>query len=242
MPPVIAEAASADARSDVPALDGLRRAGRRGVRKLAEALMPTSLVVWRGKGAGSIGHGPRVALTFDDGPDAMTPEYLAVLSELGVRATFFLVGRQCARHPELVKQIAAEGHEVGAHGYTHRRFPSLGARELEEELWKTRNLLPASPGKKPLLRPPHGAISVRSLLTCARAGFTTVLWSHDSGDSRTERSEDVARAFEPGSPHAGDIVLMHEGQPWTIDALPRVVGGLKERGHALVSVGELLHG
>ena len=55
--------------------------------------MPTSLVVWRGNGAGSIGNGPRVALTFDDGPDAMTPEYLAVLSELGVRATFFLVGR-----------------------------------------------------------------------------------------------------------------------------------------------------
>jgi peptidoglycan/xylan/chitin deacetylase (PgdA/CDA1 family) len=172
----------------------------------------------------------------------MTPEYLSVLSDLGVRATFFLVGRQCARHPELVKRIAAEGHEVAAHGYTHRRFPSLGVRELEEELRKTQKLLPPTQGRKPLLRPPHGAVSISSLLTCARAGFTTVLWSHDSGDSRTERSEDVARAFEPGSPHAGDIVLMHEGQPWTIDALPRVVRRLKERGHALVSVGELLHG
>jgi peptidoglycan/xylan/chitin deacetylase (PgdA/CDA1 family) len=238
----IAEAAFGAVRRDIPALDGLRRAGRRGARRLVEAFMPSSLVVWRGKQGGNVAGGPGVALTFDDGPDAMTPEYLSVLSELGVRATFFLVGRQCARHPELVKQIVADGHEVGAHGYTHRRFTSLGARELEDELWKTQKLLPPNDGRKRLLRPPHGAVSVSSLLTCARAGFTTVLWSHDSGDSRTERSEEVTRAFEPGSPHAGDIVLMHEGQPWTIDALPGVVGRLKETGHALVSVGELLHG
>ena len=228
-------------RRDVLALDGLRRAGKVGARRLAEALLPASMVVWRGKGGGDVSSRPGVALTFDDGPDAMTPEYLSVLSELGVRATFFLVGRQCARHPELVKRIASEGHEVGAHGYTHRRFPTLDAHELEEELRKTRSLLPSTGGRKILLRPPHGALSLCSVVTCARAGFTTVLWSHDSGDSRTKRSEDVVRAFEPGNPHAGDIVLMHEGQRWTIDALPRVVGRLKEAGHALVPVGELLH-
>ena len=228
-------------RLEAPTLGGLRRAGKRGVRRLAEALVPASMLVFRGKRRASVDR-PGVALTFDDGPDSMTPEYLSVLSSLGVRATFFLVGRQCARHPELVRRIADEGHEVGVHGYTHRRFTSLRARELAEELEKTQQLLPPTSGRRPLLRPPHGAVSVASMMTCARAGFTTVLWSHDSGDARTERSDDVVRAFEPGNPQPGDIVLMHEGQPWTIDALPRVVRRLKETGHALVSVGDLLHG
>ncbi len=221
----------------------LERAARTNARKLAETLMPSSMVVWRGPAEhASPPNSGRVALTFDDGPDAMTPEYLSVLSELGVRATFFVIGAQCKKQPELVAQIATAGHELGAHGYTHRRFPSLRPQELETELRDTQRLLPPSSRAKPLVRPPHGAVSVSSMFTCARAGFTTVMWSHDSNDCRTESSSDVLLSFERQDIRQGEIVLMHEGQRWTVEALPGVVGRLREAGHALVTVGELLDG
>ncbi|HEX4339238.1 MAG TPA: polysaccharide deacetylase family protein [Polyangiaceae bacterium] len=226
-----------------PRVQQLGHVARANIRKLAESVMPTSMVVWRGRtsGAGDVQAG-KVALTFDDGPDAMTPEYLAILSELGVRATFFVIGAQCEKKPDMVSRIADAGHELGAHGFTHRRFPSLRPRELETELRDTQKLLPKSVTPKPLVRPPHGSVSVSSMLTCTRAGFTTVLWSRDSNDCRTEATADVVRSFDEQHVRQGEIVLMHEGQRWTVDSLPEVVGRIREAGHALVTVGELLDG
>ena len=183
-----------------------------------------------------------LALTFDDGPSELTQAYLEVLESFGARATFFVVGELCAAHPELVSAIAAGGHELSAHGYTHRRFPSLSRNELRQELTGTVSLLPRRSGRhRPFVRPPHGAMSLSSILTCANAGFTTVLWSHDSGDWCTTSADEVCAAFDDeGALDPGAIVLLHEGQPWTLRALPRVLGKLKEAGHDLVTVGELL--
>ena len=240
MAPSLSEA-SAGLRCSPP-VQRIERVARAGVRKLAEALMPPSMIVWRGPSSTGGSTTGRVALTFDDGPDEMTPEYLSVLAGLEVRATFFVIGAQCEKRPGLVTRIADAGHEIGAHGYTHRKFPNLGSRELESELRNTQRLLPSAPSGKPLVRPPHGAVSISSVLTCARAGFTTVLWSRDSNDCRTERTSEVVQSFEKLDIRQGDIVLMHEGQRWTVDALPRVVEKLREAGHALVTVGELLDG
>jgi peptidoglycan/xylan/chitin deacetylase (PgdA/CDA1 family) len=226
----------------------LRAAGRRGARRLARAVMPESLVAWQGRVARTTAGGREpqgrrpLALTFDDGPSELTRAYLEVLESFGARATFFVVGELCAAHPELVSAIAAGGHELSAHGYTHRRFPSLSRSELRKELTGTVTLLPRSSGRRrPLVRPPHGAISLSSILTCANAGFTTVLWSHDSGDWCTTSEDDVCAAFDDERAlEPGAIVLLHEGQPWTLRALPRVLGKLREAGHDLVTVGELL--
>jgi peptidoglycan/xylan/chitin deacetylase (PgdA/CDA1 family) len=219
-------------------------ASRRGVKSLAQAVLPQSIVTWKGRAARMTTRGQDrrpIALTFDDGPNELTRAYLEVLGCLGVRATFFVVGEACAAHPELVSAIAAGGHELGGHGYTHRRFTNLGPRELQRELTRTAALLPRPSGKRPLVRPPHGAFSLSSILTCALAGFTTVLWSHDSGDWCTRNVDNVCAAFEDGGPiQAGAIVLLHEGQPWTLQALPTVLGKLSEAGHDLVTVGELL--
>jgi peptidoglycan/xylan/chitin deacetylase (PgdA/CDA1 family) len=83
-------------------------------------------------------------------------------------------------------------------------------------------------------------VSLGSLVTCARAGFTTVLWSLDSGDWRTKRAEDVVQAVVGHDVEPGAIVLFHEGQPWTLEALGTIVARLKDAGHELVTVGELL--
>ena len=81
---------------------------------------------------------------------------------------------------------------------------------------------------------------MRSLLTCTRGGYTTVLWSLNSGDWRNLEAREVERPFTADSAAAGDIVLLHEGQSWTMNALPTIVGSLRKAGHELVTVGELL--
>ena len=220
----------------------LRTRGRRGVRALAEGVLPASVIVWRGPSAPSkaAAAGSRVALTFDDGPTALTRDYLAVLARFGARATFFVVGELCARNPELVLAIRRAGHELAGHGYTHRRFPELSLRALGAELEQTRRLLPTEGNQRPLVRPPHGAVSVASTIRTASAGFTTVLWSYDSGDWATEEAEAVRARFQQQRVAPGDIVLFHEGQTWTLDALPEILDTLQRAGHELVTAGELL--
>src|SRR5882672_1570752 len=98
------------------------------VRTVAHAL-PSNLLVIRGL-QGTRESRKRVALTFDDGPDEMTPRYLRTLDQLHVRATFFLLGMHAEKRPELVRSIVAAGHEVASHGYSHRAFPSLDGNAL----------------------------------------------------------------------------------------------------------------
>jgi peptidoglycan/xylan/chitin deacetylase (PgdA/CDA1 family) len=209
--------------------------GRSVAKAVSRAVLPSSVFVWRGSIDDS-----RVALTFDDGPTQLTEAYLSVLEEAGARATFFVLGEQCSRYPGIVADIARRGHEVANHGYSHVTFPRLErAGLLEAELERTAKFLPAA-GRRRMVRPPHGEVSLSSLVACAQAGFTTVLWSHDSDDCRTESADDVVRGVIGADTRGGSIVLLHEGQTWTLDALPRILHGLKEAGHELVTVGELL--
>jgi peptidoglycan/xylan/chitin deacetylase (PgdA/CDA1 family) len=210
--------------------------GRRLVKAIAEAALPPSVVVWRGSGLVR-----RVALTFDDGPSDLTRAYLDVLESAGARATFFVVGELCAKNPVMVGEISQRGHELAGHGYSHRRFPSLCKLGLlRDELYGTARLLPADPRARSMVRPPHGAVSPASLAACAGAGFTTVLWSRDSGDCRTtQASEVVARTLRAGI-EPGMIVLFHDGQSWTLEALRTVVTRIAGAGHEMVTVSELL--
>jgi peptidoglycan/xylan/chitin deacetylase (PgdA/CDA1 family) len=121
-------------------------------------------------------------------------------------------------------------------------FPSLDALALKSELERTGALLSVPPGGRKLVRPPRGATSPLSLLRCARAGYVTVLWSVDSDDCRTDRAEDVVAALSPDAVTPGDIVLLHEGQTWTLDALPPVLERLRGAGFELVTVSEMAAG
>ena len=230
--------------------------GRRTAKVVAEQLLPESLVVFRGPegkrrplhALQTVLNGERmrhaepgrVALTFDDGPTPLTPRYLEVLEEFRVRATFFVVGELCAARPDWVTAIGDRGHELWGHGYTHRRFTSLSRAELTSELARTSALLPTSTATRRLVRPPYGAVSPTSLLTCARQGFTTVLWSLNSNDWCAPDASEVERTVASHDVTPGDILLLHEGQQLTLNALPTVLRHLKELGHDLVTVGELL--
>lgn len=126
-------------------------------------------------GRGDTGH---VALTFDDGPDpASTPEFLRVLADRGIHATFFMLGTMVARAPGLAAEIAAAGHEVGVHGFDHRYLPVRGPAATRSDLTRATELIAEVTGVRPwLFRPPYGVLSGPSLITARELGLTPLLW------------------------------------------------------------------
>ena len=223
----------------VPAFSPLVRARSHALREIAAQVLPRSVF---------FAHGPRraaqrrVALTFDDGPGEMTAAYLEVLAELDARATFFLIGEQVARSPGCEIEYLRRGHEVGGHGWTREPFPAMTSARLGDELARMDAVLPWPKGLRPIVRPPRGILSPRALVRLAAAGYATVLWSLDSDDCRARDPRVVERRIHPSNVAPGDVVLLHETQPWTLKAIPAVVRGLRDAGYELVTVSELMRG
>jgi peptidoglycan-N-acetylglucosamine deacetylase len=215
----------------------LSRARSRIVRESVARVASPSIIFIRGKRRESR---KRIALTFDDGPSPATRRCLDVLSDLGVRATFFLVGRNAAPAPALVAEYIRRGHDVGSHGWSHEDFRALSASQLTEELARTWALIPSQPDAIKLVRPPRGALSPRILLQLGISGYVTVLWSVDSDDCRTRDPRAIVRRLAPERVRPGDVVLMHESQPWTIDALRRVIDMLRAAEYEFATITDLI--
>ncbi len=188
-----------------------------------------------------------VALTFDDGPDPeATPRLLRLLDERDVRATFFLIGERAARHPDLVRAIAAAGHEVGNHTWRHRNAwllpPGAAAREITEGARILGEILGSPPR---LYRPPWGIVNLATLATARRLGLTTVLWSVQHEGLRP-RSPAGQLRHVAGRLHEGAIVDLHDapGLPGAPDRLLAMLPGLldviRARAYSAVPVGQLL--
>ena len=188
---------------------------------------------------------PCVALTFDDGPDpAHTPALLDALAELGVPATFFLLGRAVDANPALAARIVREGHEIGNHTYNHRYLPLQRSRAVAEELALCDRAIARATGTRPVLaRPPYGGRSSRNVRVFARAAKRLVLWDVNSYDWKGKPAADLARRVVDRA-RPGSIVLLHEareGGQVTIDAVRMLVPALRARGIELVTVSQLLH-
>jgi len=181
----------------------------------------------------------RVALTFDDGPDSLTHRYLEVLDDLGVPATFFVCGEHAAKHPELIREYLRRGHQVAGHGYDHTRFPRLSRRQLVDQLERTEQTIGGQVSGRPWVRPPHGSLDAKSLIATRAAGFVVALWSIDSEDYTDKDPASIAERCGPKKVGAGDVILFHEGQEWTLDALPRIVTGLQASGLECVTMHDL---
>lgn len=180
----------------------------------------------------------RVALTFDDGPQPSTLELLDVLDRLGVPATFFIMGDLTESRPEVVREYVRRGHQVGSHGYNHHRFPRLLPDELAAQLAATDLAIgPQVQGK--WVRPPYGAIDLRSLARLMSTGYTVALWSFDSQDYEERDPEAIVARCHPSAIAPGEVLLFHEGMPATVAALPRVVAALAENGYECVTMADL---
>ncbi len=186
--------------------------------------------------------GQQVALTFDDGPHATnTPRLLDLLKERNVKATFFLVGTNVESHPEIVKRIVSEGHEVASHSLTHPNLGKMAEGSVTEQLERTHRAIKAACGVDVVsFRPPYGSFTVTQRAWAAsRFGYRTILWDVDPLDWKVRDSAkveaEILRATTPGS-----IVLMHDIHKTTVDAVPAVIKGLSEKGLQFVTVSALV--
>ncbi len=167
------------------------------------------------------GAAPQIALTFDDGPHPEhTPRLLDVLAERQLTATFFVIGELAARHPDLVCRIAAEGHELGNHTWSHGEPSRTDSRQFLDEVRSTDDLLTALTGTAPLtMRPPKGELTWSKLSGLWRRSQSVVLWNVDPRDYRMTSADDMAAWCSGYEPHDGDILLMHDNHPWAIAAV-----------------------
>ncbi len=170
-------------------------------------------------------HGNRnraqIAITIDDGPDPVhTPRMLDIFRDHAVKATFFVVGGAAEQYPELVLRMKNEGHEVGSHSYSHPYFHKLSWAGAIREIGMTRWVLNRILGEKcKLFRPPHGKLSLRSLIPAWAAGQQVVMWNVDLKDYRASTGE-VEAQLDRTSFSSGDIILYHGISEPALKALP----------------------
>jgi peptidoglycan/xylan/chitin deacetylase (PgdA/CDA1 family) len=170
-----------------------------------------------------------VALTFDDGPDpSSTPQVLDALDELGWRATFFCLGEQVDRHPDLTGELVRRGHEVAVHGYEHRSHLRRPANWTVRDLRRAVEAVTAATSEKPTwFRPPFGALAASSLVAARACRVELVLWTTWGRDWRPQAdgrsvAADVVRTFHPGATvllHDSDITSAPGSWKATLDAL-----------------------
>lgn len=185
--------------------------------------------------------GPQyVALTFDDGPSGrFTAALLDGLAQRQVPATFFLCGYRVEQYPELAARIAAEGHEIGLHGDTHRYFTDLSPTEICQDLSAAREKILAATGQEPtLLRPPGGLYDLERLHQTSCADLPVILWSVDPQDWRGGSREAIASAVIHGAKN-GDIILLHDMSDATVAATFTIIDTLMAQDYQFVTVSEL---
>jgi peptidoglycan/xylan/chitin deacetylase (PgdA/CDA1 family) len=196
---------------------------------------------------------PLVALTYDDGPSPEhTPGVLDELARRGVRATFFVLTDCAQAHPELVRRMLAEGHEVGLHGIDHTRLTTLPGREAARRIRDGRRRLEQVTGRPvTLYRPTYGAQRMVQFAAARMLGLDVVIWTVWAVDWEDAPAQAVAdRAV--GALHPGAIVLLHDTTDDTreedtprptfsrAEVTRRILDGMVERGYHGIPAGELL--
>jgi peptidoglycan/xylan/chitin deacetylase (PgdA/CDA1 family) len=221
--------------------------GRRCARSLpsrgtyAFRLRPVRAVGCTGGSTGLVTNGPRdrpvVALTFDDGPSEYTPEFLRVLREKGVHATFFEVGQEMPGREDVMRQILAEGDELGDHTMNHVEDP--GYSQIAGAAARIEDYTHFKPC---LFRPPGGAVNASVVAAAGADGLRTITWDVDPADWSTPGTAAIYSRIV-GAAQPGSIILMHDGggnRGETLAALPSIIDTLRARGYRFETVTELL--
>lgn len=180
----------------------------------------------------------KIAITFDDGPNPdHTKDLLEGLKERGVKATFFLLGSQVERYPEIVEEIAAEGHLIGTHSYEHVNLSSLCDSAAIEQVDKTNEAIYRITGEHPqYIRPPYGCWKCN---LDYETNMVEVLWDIDPLDWKTDNADVVAkRVVEKAAEN--DIILLHDASASSVNAAFLIIDELEKEGYTFVTVDELI--
>ena|SRR5258708_1069663 len=179
-------------------------------------------------------NGPKIAyLTFDDGTNTIYhPMILDILKQYNVKATFFLIGQNVQRAPDIVKRTLAEGHVIGDHTFTHSFLPSLSPSDILSEIKGGQNaLIPFNQNPVILFRPPFGGTNKIVAADAAQLGMKQILWDVDPRDwSEPPVRELVNRVVSHTFP--GAIILLHSNHITTVRALPTIIQDLQAKGYS----------
>ncbi len=201
---------------------------------------------WRGDRVLSFWRGDptrkEIALTFDDGPHPpFTQRLLALLKQLNIKATFFLVGKKVDQAPEVVALIARDGHEVGNHTYHHLNLDKMTQEQVKTEIRLGNEAIRRACGSTPIVfRPPGGHHLPHILRAAAELGMTVALWTDDPADFANPGADVIVTRIlaQIGS---GSDILLHDGVEQTLEMLPDLVATLRRDGYRFVTMSEMIH-
>ena len=184
------------------------------------------------------GEAPKIAITFDDGPSRQcTGRLLDGLKERGVKATFFLIGKNAKENPKLVRRLDEEGHLIGNHTYNHVEITRLSDEEAKKELMDTDEVISQITGKHvEYMRPPFGQWQDNLE---KELNVMPVMWSIDPLDWTTKNVDEIVNKVvtEAGE---NDIILLHDCYDSSVDAALRIVDILMKKGYEFVTADELI--
>lgn len=190
------------------------------------------------------GDAPAVALTLDDGPSPATSRTLDLLDELGMQATFFVVGEAVERHPDLVAAMVDRGHEVAVHGHRHEHHLRRSGRWVRSDTQRAVDVVASATSCAPRwYRPPYGQLSARTVREARRHGLELVLWSRWGREFAEDRVEPVIERLAGGL-WPGAIVLLHDSDAYAVpgtaarthEVLPLLAAELRRRSLAATSL------
>jgi len=187
-----------------------------------------------------------VAITFDDGPSVWTTPILETLKTEGVKATFFLLGKNVERHPDIARRIKAEGHTVGLHGHSHTKLHLKGPQFIRRDFDQCETaFLKAGLSHSQIVRFPHGLKNIFAVAEIRRRHYHLCAWGKGVWDSKLPGVDwIIARSLEI---QPGEILLLHDGdgvkenpdRSQTAEALPKILQGLKARGYEFVTLAKV---
>ncbi|MCI3927013.1 polysaccharide deacetylase family protein [Paenibacillus sp. TRM 82003] len=186
-----------------------------------------------------------IAFTFDDGPNPeYTEAFLDVFREVGGRATFYMIGERMRDHPELVRKVLAEGHEIGNHTYTHPNLTELTPEEAKREIGEAEAAIREATGRKPAtFRPPYFGYNDTVAELCASEAYR-VIGAANPG-ARDWETPGVEHILEHSRPHLrpGAVLLFHDGfgdRSQSLEAVRILAKEAADAGLELVTISELL--
>ena len=194
---------------------------------------------------------PRIALTFDDGPnEPYTSQVLNILEQYRIKATFFIIGKNVRLYPDISRRIVAAGNVIGNHSYHHHkslclRWGKTIARDIE---LSHRTIYDCTGFEPNLFRPPHGFRTPWLMRTVRQLGYTVVTWDNMTGDWKANKSAEEIGQTVVQRAKPGGVIVLHDGRDsrpnydrsQMLQALPFVIETLKERGFNFVTIPELL--
>ena len=190
------------------------------------------------------GDGKRIALTFDDGPHrTKTAEILSLLEKYNVKGTFFIVGSNAGKYPDIIRAEIEGGHEVGNHTFYHSCLSKCSDDEIRDEIAQTEDSLMEIAGYQPrLFRPPEGAYSNRVIEIASNMDYSIILWTIDTRDWAKASTAQIVSNVN-ANVREGSIILFHDftvSGTHTIDALKILIPKLLSDGYEFVTVSELI--